>query len=178
MKSVLIGVRIDVLRMRCTALIRLCPRSLANSEQLQPGFDVGIARIQGRGPPVGVEGIVHLIVAGFVQSPEVVPDFGYVWVEANCARVRVEGVAVLVDLVVEDADRAPESRVPAVPVHGLLVGFIGLVVLSLCHVASSEQVPALSVGAIRLERLRQKLDGGILVGELRALLMVQPAELL
>ena len=79
------------------------------------------------------------------QGPKVVPDFGDVRIQPNGPGICVESVAVLVDLIVEYADRAPECRVPAVAIDRLLVGFICFGELLLGHVAATEQVPALSV---------------------------------
>lgn len=87
------------------------------------------------------------------QSTEIIPDFRDVGVEADGARVGIEGVSVLVDLVVQDTDRAPESGVLAIAVDGLLVGFIRLGVLLLRHVTTAKQVPALCVGVIGIYRL-------------------------
>ena len=60
------------------------------------------------------------------QSAKVVPNLGDVWIEANSAGVGLEGVAVLVDLVIKDAYRAPERWVASFAVDGLLVRLISL----------------------------------------------------
>ncbi len=65
------------------------------------------------------------------QCAQVVPDFRNVRVESYCARVRIQRVSILVDLVVQDTDGAPERWVSAVAVHSLLVSFIGFRVLLL-----------------------------------------------
>ena len=54
----------------------------------------------------------------------------------------------MVDVVVEYPDGAPEGRVPAVPVDGLLVRFVGFLVLGDGHVRASEEIPTLSVLAV------------------------------
>ena len=82
------------------------------------------------------------------QRAQVVPDLGYAWVEADCTGVGIERVTVLVDAVVKHANRTPERRIAAIPIDGLLVCFVGLVVLPLRHVAATEKVPALRVCAI------------------------------
>lgn len=68
---------------------------------------------------------------GAYQSTKVVPDLRNVRVEAYRAGVRIKCISVLVDLVIQDADGAPESRVPAVTVNSLLVGLVCLGVLLL-----------------------------------------------
>lgn len=100
-------------------------------EQGKTRLDVNIGGIKISGPSVCVERIACLVVAGLVQRAEIIPNLGNVRVEANSARVRVKRVAVLVDLVVEDTNRAPECRVATVTVNCLLVGLVGLGVLLL-----------------------------------------------
>lgn len=82
------------------------------------------------------------------QSSEVVPDLRDVGVQANGARVSIECIPILVNLVVENTNRAPEGRVPAITIDGLLVSFVRLGVLLLRHVTTTQQVPALSVTLI------------------------------
>lgn len=65
------------------------------------------------------------------QCSKVVPDFGDVRIEAYRTGIRIECISVLVDLVIQDTNRAPERRVPAVAVHGLLIRFIRLGILLL-----------------------------------------------
>lgn len=114
-------------------------------KQCQARLDVDVGGIKVSGPSVCVERIACLVVAGLVQRTKVVPDLGDVRVEANGARVRVKRVAVLVDLVVKNTNRAPECRIATVTVHCLLIGFVGLGVLLLRHVAAAEKVPALGI---------------------------------
>jgi hypothetical protein len=59
------------------------------------------------------------------QGTEVVPHLRNVRVQANSSGVRVKSIAVLVDLVVQHTNTAPERRVAAVTIHGLLISFIG-----------------------------------------------------
>lgn len=103
---------------------------------------------------VGVQGVCGLVVTRLVlersafcgthqrgarsyQSAQVVPDLGNVWIEANGARVRVECIAVLVDLVIENSDRAPEGWVSPITIDSLLVRFVCFGILLLRHVAST-----------------------------------------
>jgi hypothetical protein len=140
----LIRLGVDVLRQRCAGLVREAIGGLT-LKQRQACFDVDVCGIEISSASVRIERVAGLIVARLIQGAKVVPDFGNVGVEANGARVRVKRVAVLVDLVVEHTDRTPECRVAAIAVYGLLVGFVGLGVLLLRHVASTKQVPALSI---------------------------------
>ena len=87
--------------------------------------------IQVRSSGVCVERVTSLVVARLVEGAKVVPDLGDVGVQADGTRVSVECISVLIYLVVEHADRAPEGRVPAVTINGLLVGFVRLWVLLL-----------------------------------------------
>lgn len=79
------------------------------------------------------------------QCPEVVPDLRYVRIQADSPRVCIQGIAILVDLVVQNSDRAPECRVATIAIHSLLIRFIGLGELLLCHIAAAEQVPTLGI---------------------------------
>lgn len=65
------------------------------------------------------------------QGSEVVPNLRDVRVETDRAGVCVKRIPVLIDLVIEDSDGAPECWVPAVAVHRLLIGFVRLRVLLL-----------------------------------------------
>jgi hypothetical protein len=114
-------------------------------EQCQARLDVDVGGIKVSGPSVRVERVACLVVARLVQRAEVVPNLRDVRVEANSTRVRVKRIAVLIDLVIQNTNRAPERRVTTVAVYSLLIGLIGLRVLLLRHVASAEKVPALGV---------------------------------
>lgn len=94
---------------------------------------------------VGVQSITDLVITAFIQRAQVVPNLANVRVQSDGPGVCIECVAVLVDLVVEYTNGAPEGRVSTIPVNGLLVGFIRLGVLLLGHVATAKQVPALSI---------------------------------
>jgi hypothetical protein len=82
------------------------------------------------------------------QSPEIVPDLRYVRVQTNRAGVCVQGITILVNLIVENTDRAPECRIPSISVDCLLVRFIRLWVFRLRHVTASEKIPTLSIAII------------------------------
>jgi hypothetical protein len=114
-------------------------------EQLQASLDVNVGRVKIRGASVSIESIGDLVVARFVQCAQIVPDLGNVGVEADGTGIGIEGVTVLVDLVVEDTNRAPEGRVATVAVDCLLVGLVCLGVFLHRHVAAAKKVPTLSV---------------------------------
>lgn len=114
----------------------------------QPGAHRRVLVVEGQRSLVGVDSVGELVVAGLVEGAEVVPHFGEVRVGADGSGVGVEGVVVLVDLVVEHADGAPESWVAAVAVDGLLVGLVGFAVLGTGHVGSAEEVPGEGVVCI------------------------------
>ena len=91
---------------------------------------------------IRIDSVVHLIIAAFVERTKIVPDFRKVRVDANGARVGIERVVVLIDLVVENTDRAPEGRVLAVSVDCLLVGFVCFAKVASGHISSTKQIPA------------------------------------
>lgn len=97
---------------------------------------------------IGVECVSCLVVARLVQSSQVVPNLRDVGVQADSTRVRVKRITVLVDLVIQHANTAPESRVTAITVDSLLVRFVSLGILLLGHVASAQEVPALRISLI------------------------------
>jgi len=59
-----------------------------------------IRRVKFCSPAVSVKGVIRLVVARFVKSTQVIPDLGDVGVQADGARISVQSIAVLVDLVV------------------------------------------------------------------------------
>jgi hypothetical protein len=79
------------------------------------------------------------------QGAQVVPDLGDVRVQAYRAGICIERISILVDLVIQDANRAPECRVPSIAIDSLLIGLVCLGVLLLCHVAPSKQIPTLRI---------------------------------
>lgn len=82
------------------------------------------------------------------QSSKIIPHFRNIGIQADGTGVGIKRVTVLVDLVVEHADRAPECWVPSVAVDSLLISFICLGVLGLRHVAAPKKVPALRIGVV------------------------------
>lgn len=117
-------------------------------QQRQPRFDRLVVWVQVECSPIRVDGIGDLVVARLIKRAEVIPDLRDVWVESDRSRVGVKGVSELVDLVVEDADRAPERRVSTVPVDGLLIRLVRLVVPLTRHERPAQEVPALGVGTV------------------------------
>jgi hypothetical protein len=79
------------------------------------------------------------------KSPQIIPDLRYPGVQTDCAGVRIKCVAVLIYLIVKHTNRAPERGVPSVPIHSLLVRFVGLGVLLHLHVAAPKKIPALGI---------------------------------
>ena len=128
------------------------------------------------------------------QCAKVVPNLGDVGVEANGSGVRIKRVSVLVDLVVQDSDGAPECRIASVTVDCLLVGLISFGKFLLCHVTATKQIPALGVlivcgmcqtlssevgnGLTRADRLFKVLNRLLLAAVRVALLVMEPAKLL
>lgn len=117
-------------------------------KQVKSVFDRGIVRVQVLCTSVRIDRVVDLVITGLVQTAEVVPNLADVRVESDCSRVRVQGVTILVDLVVEHPDGAPEGRITAVSVDGLLVRLVRLVVLLATHKCSTEEIPTLGVGSV------------------------------
>jgi hypothetical protein len=147
-------------------------------EQLKPVLDGRVLRVKVGRARVGVNRVGNLVVARLVQAAEVVPYFRNVWVDADRTRVGVEGVAVLVDLEVENTNRAPECRVAAITVDGLLIRLVRLVVTLAGHERTAKKVPALGVAAVCLKALGEVGNTLFLVGKSGTGLRVQPAELL
>lgn len=132
------------------------------------------------------------------QSAEVIPDLRDERVQPDGSAVCIQGVSVLVDLVVQHTNGAPEGWVAAVPIYSLLICFVCLGILLLGHVAPAKQVPALSVAVVFArsqymgmvnggcgnrrptcsDRLLQKLNRLLLAGKTITLLVMQPAQLL
>ena len=145
---------------------------------------------------VGVDGVGHLIVAGFVERSQVEPDFGEVRVNSNRSRVGVEGVVELIDVVVQDSDRTPECWILSVSVDCLLIRFVRFAEIARRHVRSTKQVPRegivgvfRNVSSARLlvrrdvrrtgfETLRQNCDRHSRIVEGSSRTMIQSTELL
>lgn len=174
--SSLVGLRMNICWLRSRR--RGSAVGLARAQELQTSLDVRVAGVKLGSTLVSVQGIRDLVIARFVQSAEVIPDFGDVGVEADGSGVGIQSISVLVDLIVQDADRAPKRGVLTIPINRLLVRFVRLGVLLLSHVAPAEQVPTLSIRVIRADRLLEVLDGAILRLVVVALLVMQPTKLL
>jgi hypothetical protein len=138
----------NILRLRrggSGRLLSSCASRQLTLKQLQTSLDVDVARIKVCGASVCIQGIGDLVVARLVQSAQVIPNFRNVRVQANCTRVGIQSIAVLVDLVVKNTNRAPEGRVAAIAIDRLLVSFVRLGVFRHGHVATTEKIPTLSV---------------------------------
>lgn len=72
------------------------------------------------------------------QCAQVVPDFRDVRIQSNSAGISVKSIPVLVDLVVQDTDRAPEGWVAPIAINRLLVCFVRFRVFLLRHVTSAK----------------------------------------
>lgn len=105
--------------------------SLSVSEKLQPRLDMWIVGIELSCSLVGIQRVTDLVVARLVQCAKIIPHLRDEGVEANSPRVRIQSITILVNLIIQNADRAPEGRIPTVAVHSLLIGFICLRVLLL-----------------------------------------------
>ena len=90
----------------------------------------------------------HVVVKQTDQCPKIVPNFGDVGIKSDCSGICIKCIAVLVDLVIQYADGAPECRVAPISVDRLLIGFVGFGILLLGHVASAEKIPALRIRLI------------------------------
>jgi hypothetical protein len=77
-------------------------------QKLKALGDGRVAGIELSSLGTGVDGVVDLVVATLIQGPKVELDFRDIGVGANGAGVGIKGVAVLVDLEVENTNRAPE----------------------------------------------------------------------
>lgn len=132
-------------------------------QQPQPRLDHLVVRIQVRRSRVRINRIANLIVARFVKRSQVEPDFGDVRIDPNRSGIGIEGISVLVDVVIKDADGTPECGVATVPIDGLLVGLIRFLVFLDSHIGSAEKVPALRIAAISLEGLCQTLYRHVLI---------------
>lgn len=174
----LVSLRVNVLRNGSVALIGSAGRALAVLEKLETGLDVDVRRIKIGSTLVSVKCIGCLVVARLIEGAEIVPHLRDVRVEPNSTRVGIKRIAVLVDLVVEHTNAAPESWVASIPVDGLLVSLICLRVFLLRHVAATKEVPTLCVCLVRSHGLLKVLDSLLLTGVVGALLMVQPTQLL
>ena len=141
------------------------PRWMAIAKKLQSRPDVSVCRVQFGGSGVCIKSICGLVVARFVlqdlisspkncgqsdrfltyKCPKVIPHFGNVRIQTYGARIGVKCITILIDLVVEDSDGAPEGRISPIAIDGLLVSFICFGKFLLCHVAAAQEIPALGI---------------------------------
>ena len=63
------------------------------------------------------------------KGAQIVPHLGDIGVDSNGSKVRVERVSKLIDLVIQNTNRAPKGRVVAVAIYSLLICFIRIVIL-------------------------------------------------
>ena len=117
-------------------------------EQSETLSDCSVAGVKLGGACVCVDSVRDLIIAALVEAPKIEPNLRNVWVDPYRSGVSIKGVPVLIDLEVEYADGAPEGRVPAVAIDGLLVRLVRFVVLLARHVSTTKKVPTLSVSGV------------------------------
>ena len=107
----------------------------------QASADERIRGVELEGALIGVDGVGHLIVARFVERSEIEPDFGEVGVNSDRARVGVQSVVELIDVVVEDSDRAPKCGILSISINGLLIRLVRFPEIARRHVCSTQQIP-------------------------------------
>jgi hypothetical protein len=152
---------VNILRTRSCG--KLDAGSLCLLQQLQTLSDNGISRVQLSCTGVRVDSIRDLVVATLVKAAKVKPYLRYVRIDADSTRVCIKSVTVLIDLKIENADRAPEGRITTITVNRLLISLVCFVVLLTGHVCPSEEVPTLSVMRVSFQTSCQICDGGFLV---------------
>lgn len=84
-------------------------------------MDLLVARIETCGPLIRVESIAELAIARLVESSQVVPRLTDIRVEGDRPAVGVESVSILVNLIVQHTDTAPERGITGIAVDRLLV---------------------------------------------------------
>lgn len=151
---------------------------LRASELLEASNNVGVVGVKLNCMLVSVERIIDLVIAGLVKGAQIVPHLGNIGVDSNGSKVRVERVSKLIDLVIQNTNRAPKGRVVAVAIYSLLICFIRIVIFLLSHVTAAKKIPRLGVSGIGLERLGEVVDGNVLVGKGGVGLVIKPAKLL
>lgn len=130
---------------------------LVFTQLLQASSDMRVAGVQALCLEVCVERVADLVVACLVESAQVIPYFQNIRIETDGSGIRVERVAVLRNLVVEDTNRAPERGVARVAIDGLLERFVRRVEIRANHVDAPKVVPRVSVQLVNFERLQQIL---------------------
>lgn len=124
---------------------KLTAIGLGVSEKLKSLRDGEIIGIELRSSCIGIDGIGNLVIAALIQTSKVEPDFGNVGIDTDSARICIKRVSELVDLEIEDANRAPKCRVAAIAVHRLLVGLVRLVIFLTRHVSAAKKIPTLGI---------------------------------
>jgi hypothetical protein len=110
--------------------------------------DRRVIGIKLRSTSVSINGIADLVVARLVQASQIIPNLRDVRVNSDSTRISVECITVLVDLEIENADRAPKRRITPVTIDCLLISFVCLVVLLPGHKGAAKQIPALRIGRV------------------------------
>lgn len=152
--------------------------SLRRLQQPQPLRDRPIRRIQLGSSRIRINRIRNLIIAALIKRAQVKPDFRDVGIDTDSSGISIQRISELVDLEVEHPNRAPERRVPSIPIDSLLVRLVCLVVFLPSHIRPSEQIPALRIRWVRFERFGEVLNRQFLILERRPVLMIQPSKLL
>lgn len=111
-------------------------------------LDDRVPRIKIGCTSIGIDGIGDLVIAGLVKTAEIVPNFADVWVEADGTGISIKSISILVDLIVQHTDGAPEGGVSSVAVHSLLISLVCFVVPLSSHESAAKKVPALSIIAV------------------------------
>lgn len=85
------------------------------------------------------------------KGPKIIPNFGDIGVQTDRSGVCIKRITVLIDLIIKHANRAPERRIASIPVDCLLIGLVGLGILLLRHVTSTQEIPALRIGVVWMQ---------------------------
>lgn len=126
---------------------------LVLDQLLKTRLDMWISRVQTLSLAVCIQCIGDLVVARLVQCTQIVPDFTDVRVQADGSGVGIKSITVLRNLVIEHTNRAPESGVTRVAVHGLLERLVGSIKVTADHVHTTQVVPRMGIRGVNLNRL-------------------------
>jgi hypothetical protein len=107
-------------------------------EQMKSLGDGAVSGIELGSPCIGVDCIPYLVVAALIEATEIKPDLGDVRVDTDSPRVSVQGIAILINLEIQDANGTPERWVATVSVDSLLICLVRFVVFLACHVCTSQ----------------------------------------
>jgi len=77
---------------------KLSTSMLCSSEKLKTLCDGNIVRIKFCSTNISINSISNLIVAAFVETAEIKPDFRHIGVDADSTRVGVKRISKLIDL--------------------------------------------------------------------------------